>query len=185
LVGDEADGVQLKVFKDGGGKLVVAAVGFVAQLQIGFDGVAAAVLKLVGAKLGHQADAATLLLLVEKDAGAVLGDEAEGELELLTAVAAKRVKDIAGQALGVNAKNGSRGVEIAHDQGYGLFNAPGGRGEFVVAGQRMLDGALEAEDTEVAPSRGKVGVGYLAYAYERHGSIIRFKVHRLELLQQS
>src|SRR5262249_35429408 len=74
--------------------------GFVAELEIGFDGVAALVLEFVGAELGHEADAAAFLLLIEKDSGTGLGDGGEGELELLAAVAAEGMEGIAGEALG-------------------------------------------------------------------------------------
>ena len=76
-----------------------AAVGLVAEFEVGFDGVEALVLELVGAELGHEADAAAFLLLVEQDAGAFVGDVAEGEVELVVAVAAERVEDVAGEAL--------------------------------------------------------------------------------------
>ena len=88
VVGDEADGRDLEVFEDFGGELEVAVVGFVAQLLVGFDGIGALVLELVGAELGHEADAAAFLLLVEEDAGALVGDASEGEVELVVAVAA-------------------------------------------------------------------------------------------------
>ena len=57
-----------------------AAVGFVAEFEVGFDGVEALVLEFVGAELGHQSDAAAFLLLVEEDAGAGVGDGERGRV---------------------------------------------------------------------------------------------------------
>ena len=165
------------LLEDGGGELEVAAVGFVAEFEVGFDGVEALVLELVGAELGHEADAAALLLLVEEDAGAGVGDGGHGELELLAAVAAEGVEDVAGEALGVDADDGRRGVDVAHDQGYGGFGADGGGGDVVVAGSGVVDDALEAEDAELSPAGGEVGFGYFGNACERHGLIIRFGAH--------
>ncbi len=47
-----------------------------------------------------------LLVLVDEDSGAGVGDGGEGELELLAAIAAERVEDVAGEALGVDAEDG-------------------------------------------------------------------------------
>ena len=60
-----------------GGQLVAAAVGGVAQLFVGLDGVHALILQFVGLELGHQADAAALLLLIEQNACAFGGDLAQ------------------------------------------------------------------------------------------------------------
>ena len=174
VVGDEADGFDAEHLEDLGGQLVLAAVGFVAEFEVGFDGVEALVLEFVGLELGHQADAAAFLVLVEQDAGAGVGDGGEGELELLAAVAAQRVEDVAGEALGVDADDGRRGVDVAHDEGDGGLDAAGGRGEGVVAGLGVGDDAFEAEDAEVSPAGGEVGIGELAYGFEGHGLIIRF-----------
>lgn len=99
VICDEPYGGYAEELEDLGGKLEVAAVGGVAQLKVGFDGVASAVLEFVGLELGHEADAAAFLVLVEENAGTGIGDGGEGELELLAAVAAQRVEDVAGEAL--------------------------------------------------------------------------------------
>ncbi len=133
----------------------------------------ALVLQFVGLELGHQADAAAFLVLVEQNAGALFGDGGERELELLAAVAAQRVEDVAGEALRVDAHDGRRRVDVAHDQRDGGLDARGGRGQVVVAGLRVIDDAFKAEDAEVSPARGEVGIGELAYGEERHRAIIR------------
>ena len=95
----------------------------VAERVVGFDGVEALVLELVGAELGHEADAAAFLLLVEQDAGAFVGDAGEREVELVVAVAAQGVEDVAGEALRVDADDGRRGVDVAEDEGDGGLDA--------------------------------------------------------------
>ena len=99
VVGDEADLGEAEELEDLGGELVGAAVGGEAEFDVGLDGVHALVLQLVSFEFGHEADAASFLLLVEEDAGAGLGDHAEGELELEAAIAAERAEDVSGEAL--------------------------------------------------------------------------------------
>ena len=176
IVGDEADCGDVEEPEDFGGELEVAAVGGVAEFEVGFDGVAAVVLELVGAEFGHEADAAAFLLLVEEDAAAGFGDGGEGELELLAAVAAEGVEDVSGEALGVDADDGrvglavwAGGVEVAHDEGDCGFGAGERGGEVGVAGGWIGDDALEAEDAEVSPAGGEVGVGDLANVREAGG----------------
>ena len=74
IVGHQADGWTPSSLERFGRKFVGAAVGGEAQLDIGLDGVQTLVLQLVGLELGHEADAAALLLLIEQDAGAFGGD---------------------------------------------------------------------------------------------------------------
>ena len=69
-------------------------------------------------------------------------------------------------------------MNISHDQGHGRFHTHGRRWDVVVAGQRVLNRTLEAEDTEMSPTGGKVGFGYFGYTCERHVSIIRFSTHK-------
>src|SRR5690242_18455554 len=103
-----------------------AAVGFEAELDVGLNGVEALVLQFVSAKFRHEPDAATFLLLVNKDAGAFFCDAVHGELELLAAVAAKGAEDVSGEALRVNAHHGRCGVNVSHDQRDAAFYAAGG-----------------------------------------------------------
>ena len=56
------------------GKREIAVVGFESEALVGFDGVEAGVLQLVRLKFRHEADAAALLLFVDEDARAFLGD---------------------------------------------------------------------------------------------------------------
>ncbi len=174
VVGHEADRGDAEEFEDFGRKLEVAAVGSVAEFEVGFDGVEALILELVGLQFGHEADAAAFLVFVEQNASAFVRDSGEREFELLAAVAAERVEDVAGKALGVDADDGrGAGGDVAHDERDGGFDANCGRWECFVAGLRIFDGAFEAEDAEVTPARGEVGIGHLANREKRHRLIIR------------
>ena len=112
------------------------------------------------------------LLLVEQDAGALVGDAGEREVKLVVAVAAQGVEDVSGEALGVDADDGRRGVDVSEHQGDGGLDALLRRG--VVGGGRFgaFEDAFEAQDAEVSPARGKVGFGYFADIVEGHNNII-------------
>jgi hypothetical protein len=165
VVGDEADGGDVEGLEDFGGEGEASVVVLEAEFEVGFDGVAALVLELVGAELGHEADAAAFLLFIEEDAGALGGDHGEGEVELVVAVAAQRVEDVSGEALGVDADQGDAGVEVAHGEGNGAFDVFQGR----VAG---LGDALEAENAEMSPTGREIGVGDLSDVAVLHGMSI-------------
>ncbi len=94
------------------------------------------------------------------------------EVKLIVAIAAQRMEDVAGEALRVDADDGRCRVQIAHDEGHGGFRTGEGGGQIGVAGLRIVDDALKAQDAEVSPAGGKVGIGELAYGEEGHGVII-------------
>jgi len=157
VVGEETDLGEAELLEDGGGQLEVTAVGLEAELEIGFDGVEALILQFVGAELGHEADAATFLLLVEQNAGAFFGDAGEREMELVVAVAAEGVEDIAGGALGVDADDGRMRMDVAHDERESAFDG-------LAVGLAWVGEAFEAEDAEVSPASGEVCIGDFRYA---------------------
>ena len=140
----------------------MAAVSFVAEFEVRLDGVAAVVLEFVGAELVHEADAATFLLLVEEDSGSGFGDHGHGEFELLAAVAAERVEDVSGEALGMDADDGRSGGNVAHDEGNGRLDSLRGGWSCVVPWAGIRQDAFKAEDAELTPTGGKVGIGELA-----------------------
>ena len=173
IVGHEAHAGDAEELEDGGRHLVGAAVGGEAELDVGLDGIAALVLELVGAELGHEADAASFLLLVEEDTGAGLRDFSKSELELEAAVAAEGAEDVAGEALGVDANERRRGVNIAHDKGDEALDGGLRCGGVVVAGARRGEPAFKAEDAEVTPARREVGLGDFLNAFKWHTFILR------------
>jgi len=162
IVGDEAHCVNAQELESLCGNLEEAAVRLVSKFEIGLDGVKPLVLELVGAQLGHQADAATFLLLVDQDAGAFVDDALHGELELLAAVAAQRAKDVAGEALGMNADDGRRRVDIAEHKCDAAFYATGGRRITRPTGLRLGNDTFKTMDAEMSPAGGEVCLRYLA-----------------------
>ena len=88
------------------------------------------------------------------------------------------MEDVSGEALGVDADDRGLGVDVSHDEGDCGFYADGGGGDGVVAGLGSCDGGFEAENAELSPAGGEVGIGELAYAGEGHGWIIRLRLHK-------
>jgi hypothetical protein len=173
VIGDEANAGDAEELEDGGGHFISAAVGGVAELFVGLDGIAAVVLELVGTELGHEADAAALLLLIEEDAGAGFRDFLESKFELEPAVAAEGAEDVAGEALRVNADEGRGGVDIAKDEGNEAFDGGLGWRRVGVAGGWRGVPAFESQDAEVRPAGGKIGLGDFLNAFEWHIFILR------------
>ena len=116
VVGEDADARQPEVDEDLRADAVVAQVDRQPELEVRVDRVVALVLQLVGAQLVQQPDPAPLLGEVEQHAAALLLDHRQRRLELLAAVAAQRVEDVAGQALRVHADEHVLGaVDLALD----------------------------------------------------------------------
>ena len=134
--------------QNGSGQLVTAQVRVESQALVGFHGVGAMVLQLVSAELVEQADAAALLMLVDEQAAALLGDALERNFKLRAAIAAQAVKHVSGEALGMNA-NQRRGAggQVPHFQHDGFF------GEVAIA-------AFESIDPEGAELRRKGRFGH-------------------------
>ena len=103
VVGEDADRAEPEVDEDLGADAVVAQVRRQAEALVGLDRVEAVLLQAVGAQLVQQADAAALLGEVEQHALALALDHRQRRFELLAAVAAQRVEDVAGEALRVHA----------------------------------------------------------------------------------
>ena len=81
----------------------LALVGREPEREVRVDGVHPLLLQLVRLQLVQQPDAASLLGHVQQHAAALGHDRAQRELELLAAVAAQRVEDVAGEAFRVDA----------------------------------------------------------------------------------
>ena len=141
----------------------VALVGLEAQPLVGFDGVESGILQLVGLQFGHQANAAALLLFVNQDAGAQVPNHGERHLQLLAAVAAQRMKNVAGEALRVNPNQRRSGVNISHHEGDGLLDA--------AVSIRAGFGA-KAIDAELAPARREIRGSHLLNCVFGHTLII-------------
>ena len=163
-------------FKTSRGQFVFAVVGCEAKFNVGLHGVAPLILQFVGLELGHQADAAPLLLLVEQDARTVGGYLAQGEFQLQAAVATERAKNIPGQALRVNPDQRRRRVDIAHNQGdeaLGLWRVlicAGGC--MLVAGLGRGLRSLKAKNAEGSPAGREIRLGDFLHAFNSHGFIL-------------
>ncbi len=147
IVGEQAHFVDSEPFEHLAGKRKVALVGLEAQPLIGFDGVETRVLQLVSLQFGHQPDAASFLLFVDKYARAQIANHGERHLELLAAVTAQRMKNIAGKTLRMDANQRRSGLNISHHQGDGFLDAP------VSIGTEF---GAKTMDAELTPASGKV-----------------------------
>ena len=103
IVREDPDGAQPEVGEDLVADPPLARVGREAELEVRLDRVEPLLLQLVRLELVQQADAASLLRHVEEDAALLGGDTPQREVELLAAVAAQRVEDVARETLGVHA----------------------------------------------------------------------------------
>src|SRR5439155_13528567 len=103
IVREQSDGGQAKIGQDLVADAVVTGVGGEAECEVGLDRVHPLLLELVGPQLVQQADASTLLRHVEQHSLLLGPDQRQRLFELLAAVAAKRVEDVAGEAFGMDA----------------------------------------------------------------------------------
>src|SRR4051812_17532243 len=127
-------------------------VGHEPERQIGADGIEADVLQLVGAQLGHEADAAAFAIVVDDQPAVFGGDEVHREGQLLRAIAAQRPEYLAGHALRLQAHERRAAAELALNERQRAFNA-------------VRSVALEAQRLEHAPARRQLGRRHLPYAH--------------------
>ena len=117
VVREDPDRGEAEVGEDLVADPPVARVHGEAEREVCLDGVEPLGLELVGAQLVEKPDPAALLRHVEEDAAPLARDLRERLLALLAAVAEKRVEDIAGEALGVDADEHVLGaLDIAGDE---------------------------------------------------------------------
>ncbi len=150
VIREQTDAGNAEMAQNRRGQLIFAQIGAEAQLFVGFDGVGAGVLQFVRSDFVEQTDAAAFLLFVDHQAAAFGGDGFQGEFKLGAAIAAQAVKDVAGEALGMDAdQNGFGRGQIAHHDGDRFLAAAFGC-------------ALETMNPEMAELGRKVGLGNLA-----------------------
>src|SRR6185312_2290386 len=126
------------------------------ELLVGLHGIEALILQLIGPEFRHQADAPAFLHFIEKNACAGLRDQRKRHFQLLAAVAAQRTEHVAGEALGVNAYQRWRSMDVAQNQRDGLFLTA------ILGAVSRWKLAFKAHDAEVSPARGEIGFGMLA-----------------------
>jgi len=156
VVREQANLLDAESAENFGGHEELALIGFEAEALIRFDGIEATVLQGVGLQLGHETDTSAFLLLINENAGALLGDHGEGHFELLAAVAAQGTEDVSGEALGVDANERRAGLHVSHNQGNGLFRL----------GARNAQ--RKAVNEEMSPTRGEFGGRHLFCFDETH-----------------
>ncbi len=136
-----------------------------AQLDVGVDGVEAAVLQLVGLQLVGDADPPALVAAqVDDHAQAGFGDQAQGGVELGAAVAAPGAEHVAGQALAVHPdQHVLLPGRLAHDEGQvGLVvddALVGDAAELAVLGRQPGFGRPAHQALGLAPVADEVGDG--------------------------
>src|SRR5207247_101855 len=126
---------------NGGGKAEITAVGFEAKCKIRVNRIESFVLERVSLELGHQANAAAFLVLVNHDPAPLVGDGPHGELQLIFAITSQRPQYLAGEALGMNAHERSACCDITeehHQCGLNFFRA-------------VYNLALKAQELKLAP----------------------------------
>jgi len=161
IIGEQPDGAYAQAFQDFCREREVAVVGFESETFVGFDGVETGILEFIGLELRHQADAAAFLLFVNEDACAFFRNHLKRQFELLPAIAAQGVEDVAGQALGMHPDQRRCRLYVAHDEGNGLFDA-------------IAIGGLAAKtiNPELAPAGREIRRSDLLYLRWTHENII-------------
>ena len=102
VVGEDPDRAEAEIHEDLRADAEIAQVGGQPEALVGLDGVEALLLQPVRAQLVEQADPSSLLGEVQQHARALALDHRERRFQLPAAIAAQRVKDVAGEALRVD-----------------------------------------------------------------------------------
>src|SRR5579884_594296 len=152
IVGDESDFTHTHCSEDSRRQFELAMVSLKAESLVGFDGVESLVLKFVGLELGDKSDASTFLLFVKQNSCPGIGDHSQSEFELLSAVTAQRMEDVSREALGMNANQRRRGMNVSHHNSNRSFRA---------ASLRIALIAFESKNAKVAELSRKVSFGAL------------------------
>src|SRR5215813_11301428 len=102
VVSKQPHSLDAKFMQDGSRQAKISAILRELQCMMGLDGIESTVRRCVSLQLAHEADAASLLIFVDHQAASFFSNGAHGYLKLLFAVAPKRTKDLAGNALRMN-----------------------------------------------------------------------------------
>src|SRR5690606_8857147 len=117
IVGHQLDFGDAQVFQHRQADRVVTHVRGETQALVGFDGIGALVLQLVGANLVQQTDTATFLAQIEQRTTPLVGNGLQRGFQLEAAITTQAEQRIAGQALRMQAtQHGPAIGDIAHRQ---------------------------------------------------------------------
>src|SRR4051812_39969628 len=133
------------MLQDFSAQIVISMIGAKPKMFVRLDSVVAGILKFIREQLIHKPDAAPFLKLVDQKAGAGPANRFQREGQLIAAVTATGVENVAGQALRVNTNQ--RRVLAAygsHHQRQGIL--------------RLIRG-LESKEREDTESGGETGFG--------------------------
>jgi len=169
IVGHQPDPGHPQQFQRFRCEIVCTVIGGKPKLLVCFYGVQALVLQCVCPQLGHQPDAPALLLLIQKNSRARLGNFCQRQLKLQPAIAAQRAENVAGKALRVDAHQWRLGMNVAHYESDQSFD---GLSRFAT-GTVLRAHALKTKNPEHAPSRGEFRLGDLLRFLQSHVPILR------------
>src|SRR5580704_11134595 len=102
VVRQHANGFQSQIQENLRSNAIVPQIGLETELLVGLDGIRALVLEGIRLEFVEKANAATLLIEVDQHPASRLRDHLHCAIQLPTAVAALRVKDVPGEALRVH-----------------------------------------------------------------------------------
>src|SRR6202030_4027383 len=122
IVREQTNPLDPKIAQDRSRQAEVPAIGPEPKGMIGLNRIEADVLQFVCLQLGHQADAAALLILIDHESATFLGDGLHGHLQLVMAIATQRPEYFSGKALRMDAQQGNSFAWIAHDHRECGFN---------------------------------------------------------------
>ena len=122
VIGQQAHGSDAEILQYAGGGRVLPLIGLVAERQVGVDRVQALVLEVVGPQLVPQPNAAALLAQVDQNAGTLLSDAFDRQVELLPTIAAQGTEHIPCEALGMDPdQQFATALDLSQDKGQMLL----------------------------------------------------------------
>lgn len=117
VIGIEVDGADAQCADHSGGDVIISEVIVEAEVDVCVHGIEAMFLEVIGSDFIGDADAASFLAHVEDECVGELSEMFLSGFELLSAIAAQGVEDVAGEAFGVKARRDVFSlVEIASDE---------------------------------------------------------------------
>jgi hypothetical protein len=167
IIREQADRIHSQMPQDGAWQMVTSQVALEAKLLVGLDGIGAVILELIGTDLVHESDAPAFLQFIDDQAAPFAGYFFQSDLELSAAIAAQAVKDVAGEALGMNSHKRSWPLmpDVSHDECDRFFKTGAAIGH--------VEAALEAVDAERPVFGGEIGFSCLS-EFELTGGMNNF-----------
>lgn len=147
IIREEPDLGDTERSENSGRQFELTMIGFEAKFLVRFHGVESLILQLISLKLSNQTYASALLLFIQQNPRAGFSDHLQRQFELLAAIAAKRVKNVSGQTLRMNAHQRRLRMKITH------YESDGG---LRPARLGIAFATLESENAKVPKFRWKI-----------------------------